>query len=275
MLQPDRGSPQRSVPNDGRIIKLRHYLEYDGFENLRVEHDVTITGKSTATHQIDVYWEFKAAGTTYKTCVECKNYSSAVKKLHVAAFAETLRDIGNANGIIATTSSFQRGAKLLAEQNNIRLVLVNHLIKTIHLSVQPRIPNYDNIRLNFNQESVKEALKRNTLESYNYNCSLSGDHQLLDASGTPKETFNTVLKEHPKSEGENKVEFNDLYINIKDLGMVKLESMLINISYSKAPIIKSIINSPNSAAAVIEDIVENNIHYLHDDGRVSTESNHT
>ena len=94
-------------------------LEYDGFENLRVEHDVTITGKSVATHQIDVYWEFKAAGTTYKTCVECKNYSSAVKKLHVAAFAETLRDIGNANGIIATTSSFQRGAKLLAEQNNI------------------------------------------------------------------------------------------------------------------------------------------------------------
>ena len=56
--------------------------------------------------------------------------------------------------------------------------------------------------------------------------------------------------------------------------MVKLESMLVNISYSKAPIIKSIINSPNSAAAVIEDIVENNIHYLHDDGRVSTELNH-
>lgn len=40
-------------------------LGYDGFENLRVEHDVTLVGKRGATHQIKVYWEFKAAGTTY------------------------------------------------------------------------------------------------------------------------------------------------------------------------------------------------------------------
>lgn len=244
-------------------------LGYDGFENLRVEHDVTLVGKSGATHQIDVYWEFKAAGTTYKTCVECKNYSSAVKKTHVAAFAEILRDIGNANGIMATTLSFQKGAKQLAAENNIRLVLVNHLLKTIHLKMQPILTHFNNINLSFNKESIREALKRNDLESYNLNYHLEGHYSLLDFSGEKKYTFNTFINKQPKKEGKNIFDASDLFIDLEGIGLVELESIMIDVSYSEAPLIESIIESPNSATAIIEDIVENNIHYLHDDGTVN------
>lgn len=174
-------------------------LKYDGFENLRVDHDVTLVGKSGATHQIDVFWEFKAAGTIYRTCVECKNYTSSVKKSHVAAFAATLADIGNANGIIATTSSFQKGAKLLADQNNIRLVLVNSLLKTIHITMHPKATNYSNVSINFNQGSMKEALIRNGLEEFSTEWSSTGEHPLLDANGNCVATFNTALNRHPKN----------------------------------------------------------------------------
>lgn len=51
-------------------------LSHDGFENLRVEHNVVIIGRSGAKHQIDVFWEFKPAGMTYRTYVGSKNYQS-------------------------------------------------------------------------------------------------------------------------------------------------------------------------------------------------------
>lgn len=252
---------------------LQGMLKHDGFETLRVEHDVTVIGKSGASHQIDVFWEFKAAGTIYRTCVECKNYSSAVKKSQVAAFATTLADIGNANGIIATTASFQKGAKLLAEHNNIRLVLVNNLIKTIHITMQPKITDYSNLSLNFDQNSIREALIRNDLEQFRLEWNTIGEHPLLDAGGTPVATFSTILNKHPKKEGRNRVEDIGLYLNVEGLGLVLLESIDFDVHYMALPPMESIIESPNSAVAVIEEIVGDNKHYLHADDIVNQEIN--
>ena len=248
-------------------------LQYDGYENIRVEHDVKIIGKSGASHQIDVYWEFKAAGTTYKTCVECKNYTSAVKKTHVAAFAEILRDIGNANGIIATTLSFQKGAKQLAEQNNIRLVLVNHLIQSIKLRIQPLLTHCENARLNFNEQSIKEAMLRNGLKSYTANLQLCGDEPLYDRDGNFRETVNTEFRKHRATEGENTINFDGLYIKLEDIGLVLLDSLVVDVSFPDVPAIESVIAPPNMANAAIEDIVDKNIMYLHDDGRIRPKSN--
>jgi len=248
-------------------------LKYDGFDNLRVEHDVTLTGKSGATHQIDVFWEFKAAGIVYRTCIECKNYASAVKKSHVAAFSATLQDIGNANGIIATTCSFQKGAKLLAKQNNIRLVLVNHLIKTIQIKTKPVIPDFNNLELVFNEQSIKEALKRNNLKKYNYNFSVDGTHFLVDEAGNEVESINTILNKNTSKQGRVTIKDINLYLEIKGLGRVLVDSFIVDIKIIELPIMESIIESPHSANAVIEDIVSKNLHYLHDDGSVHTEPN--
>lgn len=248
---------------------LQGMLKYDGFETLRVEHDVVLTGKSGATHQIDVFWEFKAAGTIYRTCVECKNYTSAVKKSHVAAFSATLADIGNANGIIATTSSFQKGAKLLAQQNNIRLVLVNNLLKTIHIMVHPQQTNYSNLSMNFCPDSIREALTRNNLDQFSIEWSASGEHPLLNKRGDAVETFNTILNKHPSKDERNCIEGVNLYLDIEGLGPVMIDSIEFDVSHIQLPPIESIIESPNSAKAVLEDIIDENKHYLHDDGSVN------
>ena len=249
-------------------------LKYDGFENLRVEHDVTLTGKSGATHQIDVFWEFKAAGMIYRTCVECKNYNSAVKKLHVAAFSSVLNDIGNANGIIATTSSFQKGAKLLAEQNNIRLVLVNHLINKIHITGNLRYPLIDNIGINFNQKSLKKALKKNNLNMYTYDLVLHPDHPLFDIKGNEVETFNSLIRKFPGKEGYNIIDNIAFYFEFDDIGHVLIDSIYFDVSYRELDPMEIIVESPNKATAVIKDIVNNNLHFLNNDGTVTKKVTH-
>ncbi len=248
-------------------------LKYEGFENIRAEHNVTLTGKSGATHQIDVFWEFKAAGTIYRTCIECKNYSSAVKKSHVAAFAEILKDIGNANGIIATTLSFQKGARLLAEHNNIRLVIVNPLLKEIHITMNPIATNFENFRINFNEKSIKEALIRNNLEKFSMNLNLTGNQPLQDKNGENITTIDRVLNKHAKKEGSNLIEGLNFYLFIEDIGPVLIDSLHVDVSHADLSPMKSIIKSPHSANTVIEDIVNNNIHYLHDDGSVNQKIN--
>lgn len=251
----------------------RGILQYEGYKNLRVDHDVTLIGKSGASHQIDVFWEFQIAGTTYRTCIECKNYKSAVKKMHVAAFAEIIRDIGNANGIMATTESFQKGAKLLAQENNVRLVLVNYLIKEIHITSHPIATNYSNVKLNFNDQSIKEALNKAGLEKFELGYNFSGNHYLTDSNGLPKLTFNNILNGHHKKEGENIVENTELYLKIEELGYIKVDSIEFYVNYTKMEPMKSIIESPNSAKAVMEDIVTENIHYIHNDGSVNKHLN--
>lgn len=70
-----------STPYELLVQELHQaLLNNDGVENINVRHNVKIKGRSGATHQIDVYWEFKLAGVTYKTCIECKHYNTSVKK---------------------------------------------------------------------------------------------------------------------------------------------------------------------------------------------------
>ncbi|MCG9620682.1 MULTISPECIES: restriction endonuclease [Vibrio diabolicus subgroup] len=248
-------------------------LQFDGVENIAVKHDVTITGKSGATHQIDVYWEFKLAGVTYRTCIECKNYRSAIKKSQVASFAETLRDIGNANGIIATTSSYQKGAKLLAQANNIRLVLVNNLLTSIHYKILPMQTHFDNVDFNFNRESGKAALERNNIDKFEVAYTYSGEHPLLDSEGNPIGTINSIINSFSLHEGHNVVDCSHLHLDVEGLDLVQLDSISVDVSYSQRTPIEGVVESPHSAKAVIEDIVDNNCHYLHRDGSVTDNIN--
>lgn len=246
-------------------------LNYDGFENLRVEHNVTLTGKSGAKHQIDVFWEFVAAGITYRTCVECKNYRYPVKKFHVAAFAGVLADIGNANGIIATKSHFQKGAKDLAAENNIRLVLVNNLLKSIEMTSLPRLTRFEDVKVNLNEEYVKNILKTKGLTKYSLNWSCDGNQPLLDQIGQEVETINSLFKKFTKKKGLNKIEDVNLYLDVEDLGNVLVDSFEFIVKYIDLPPMKSQIDLGGPEVAVIEDIVNNNKFYLNKDGTVVTD----
>jgi hypothetical protein len=243
-------------------------LDHDGFENLRVEHNVVIIGRSGAKHQIDVFWEFKAAGVIYRTCVECKNYQSAVKKSHVASFATILDDIGNANGIIATTSSYQQGAKLLAKDKNIRLVLVNYLLKTVHITSHPRIQNFSNWVFRFDEIEVKRLMALRGLSAYNLEVNQPGSYPLMNQAGEEVTSFAQLVRENNKIEGHNVVTTTGVYYQ-SDIGLLPLESFEFDMKYIQLPPMESVIQVNEVSKAVIEDIITNNIHHLNDDGTVS------
>lgn len=54
-------------------------LNYEGINTIKVQHNVTLKGKTT-THQIDVYWEYKLANSKFSMIIQAKDWKTAVPK---------------------------------------------------------------------------------------------------------------------------------------------------------------------------------------------------
>ena len=76
-------------------------------------------------------------------------------------------------------------------------------------------------------------------------------------------------------EGNNVIDCSNLYLDVDGLGLVQLDSIEVDMVHRDAVPIEGLVESPNSAKASIEDIVDNNVHYLHDDGKVDMSINNT
>ena len=85
----------------------RAIIESEGVENIDVDHDVKIKGKSGVEHQIDVFWEYRYAEVRHKVLIECKYYSKPVSLIHARNMLGLLSDIPNSQGLIVTTQGFQ------------------------------------------------------------------------------------------------------------------------------------------------------------------------
>lgn len=118
-------------------------LRADGIENINVQHNIKLLGKSGCNHQIDVYWEFKLAGETHMVAIECKNFSKEVSIAKVRDFFGVIYDIGNIKGIFASRKGFQSGAKKFADYYGISLKQIREpeeedwkgRLKTIHIEI--------------------------------------------------------------------------------------------------------------------------------------------
>lgn len=107
------------------------FTDWGGFEqfiaqlhrtgSVTVEHNVTLTGRSGASRQVDVVVRHKEGLYEHLIVVECKYRKSPVKRHHVDALATTIREIGASRGVIFSTEGFQRGAIKQAEHENIGL----------------------------------------------------------------------------------------------------------------------------------------------------------
>jgi hypothetical protein len=96
-------------------------LQNESSNNIQVEHNVDITGRSGVDHQIDVLWRFKQAGVEHTVLIECKNYATNLTLEKVRNFFGVLHDIGNARGIIVTKTGYQSGAAEFANYYGIDL----------------------------------------------------------------------------------------------------------------------------------------------------------
>lgn len=237
--------------------------------NITVQHNVKVLGKSGAEHQIDVYWEFEIAGIVYKTCIECRKYKSSIKKSQVAAFAKTVEDIGNANGIMVTTAGYQSGAKILAQHERIRLLLVKPVLNTINIKLRATQSELKDFNIELDKaftEKVKSETGHDILI-----VQVQGspdDIFLLDSNGNQTQTIADIIAPYTENEGDCLVELEDKYLRTEQGPLVKVSSFGFSVVIHKFSQ-EVIIGGEYVARALVEDVLANTSEYIFGDGTKS------
>ncbi len=143
----------------------------------KVERDVVLAGKSTS-HQIDVAFEFEVGGMTYRTIVQCKDWSTPVKQEQVLTFHDVLCDIpGQPRGVMVARSGFQEGARKVAAHHGIKLYELREpkdedwdgLIRTVVTTINVRALRFDDVRFILDEVAVKVQLAARGLHSMELN----------------------------------------------------------------------------------------------------------
>lgn len=93
-------------------------------QNIKVQHDAKLPGKSGVLHQVDVLWSFRVAGVDQVVLIECKNYASALTLEKVRNFFAVLHDVGNCRGLMVTRTGYQSGVEQFAGFYGIGLKLL-------------------------------------------------------------------------------------------------------------------------------------------------------
>lgn len=232
-------------------------------KSIDVRHNVKLIGRSGATHQIDVYWEFEVAGAHYKTCVECKEYTSDIKQSHVLAFLKVLDDIGpNVTGIFVTTASYQKGAKTIAEYYNLRLLVLHPVLRRVGLTFQVPIPKLS-IRLALDENALKEA---NLDPSIVPECTLKFDTPLLSADGAAAPSLLDLWRASGTPDGHHTIPLQG-YLAPSKLGPLPLSHAVCdqNTKIHEEEYVFEL-NGAATVAAILDDVLKNTSSYVHDDG---------
>lgn len=125
--------------------------------NIIVERDVKLIGKSGTTHQIDVFWQFEIGGIKYSTIVQAKDWASSVKQEQILALKSVLDDLPRQpRGIIVTRKGFQKGARKFAESHGIELFELKEISKPAPLQVQ--VGSFAQLHANFEEQCFEVTL---------------------------------------------------------------------------------------------------------------------
>ncbi len=118
--------PEDKIVTDwGGFEKLVAELHETG--EVRVEHNVKLTGKSGAPRQIDVLVRHVQGLYEHLILIECKYWKENVSRLHVDALHTAVSDLNAAKGVIFTTKGFQEGALTAAKAFGIDLFKVREM----------------------------------------------------------------------------------------------------------------------------------------------------
>ncbi len=93
---------------------------------LEVRTDERLEGVRSP-HDIDVVVRGQHVGLHQLWLVECKHWSRPVGKVHVAALAETVSDVGADRGLLLSDTGFHAGAIQLAERSQVTLTSLEEL----------------------------------------------------------------------------------------------------------------------------------------------------
>lgn len=250
-------------------------IEQEDIDNVRVEHDIKVIGKSGQAHQIDVYWEFSSAGVTHRVAVECKEYKNTVSVGKIRDFSAALDDIGNIQGIFVTTQGYQQGAITFAEHKGISLKLVKEPtqedidahqgIKTICLNINAicignvkMVPELD-VRWVIENTDIKEG------DAFSIKA-LNNEVKVIDSNfnslGTILDFENKLPRKPENTEGlTHKYEFDDGFIHIPNSNYPPLKLKAAHFKYDTYTLsAQSEIKFNMMAEAVLKDIITGDFH---------------
>ena len=210
----------------------------------QVLHDVKLEGRSGQKHQIDVYWEYEVAGNKHKVAIECKNYNRPVPISVVQSFKGVLDDLNGVNGIIVTKKGFQEGAKRYAKEWGISLKelrtpgygesIIGEIEYNTHLEVRHTLYKIDeewaiNHGMDFSRYRRNLDLMRfendNKWSHATHIPLQTTDYIIRDCNGkalSSLEQMETEIPDHPTEDFPFTFYFEDGYVNMPNVGPVKI-----------------------------------------------------
>ncbi|WP_249978902.1 restriction endonuclease [Vreelandella olivaria] len=253
--------------------------EADGVENIDIQHDVKLEGRSGCKHQIDVYWEFNILGEKHRVAVECKDYKSEVSIGRLRDFFGVLHDLGNVKGVFVTKVGYQSGAKRYADYYDISLkelrfptasdwegrvkdIVIN--ITAITPSIKKREPICDNEWIikygGFSEgEKISAGGYADQLKIYDSEgCEITSFHEM--DSKLPHDWKPEVDKEHT-------YEFDDAYIHTDNGKRLKITGVKYQYDILSGTD-QSVTEGELIAKAILKDVQSGGIHFYDKNGNI-------
>jgi len=158
------------------------YGKDDNLQTLEIERNKKITSHDNTNAEIDIYWEVKHAGITFRVAIECKNYKRNVQIKEVRDFANKIQLQSGLKGLIVTQKGFSGEAIEKAKANGIDLVKINPITDqnrsqycleiNMYCDLPAKILN-GRIEIKINKEwGIKNGLKK---KKYHFNQSLNAN----------------------------------------------------------------------------------------------------
>lgn len=110
-----RTDQEKGAVLEGLVASFLRSIGYNARTN------VVLTGRSGATHEVDVLAEKSDQLTSFRVAVECKAWEHPIEKDVVAKFAYVLNDLGIREGIVACLSGWRSGAETAAREMGVTL----------------------------------------------------------------------------------------------------------------------------------------------------------
>lgn len=104
-------------------------LDLNDYNEVIVSTNVTVQGKSGATNEFDVFYQFKHLNIECKVAIECKDWKNPVSIGQVRDFASKIEDVGMGQflGVMISKNGYQEGAEIFAKSKGITLLTEKQL----------------------------------------------------------------------------------------------------------------------------------------------------